>query len=194
MTLRAVAPDELGLLTVHLRRYALVRLRDPAQAEDVVQEALVAALGAGARFEGRSRLRTWLTAILNNKIADHLRGVVRTRAVMVSRDEVQAETDEEGAAIRWQAAEGVDHASDPGRVLAARQALADVARDLDRLPRRSAAAFVMSDIEGFGTREVCDELDLSPANLWVVLHRARKAIRGGPLTAARSSSLHAGAS
>jgi len=179
MTLRTLPSSELESLTRHLRRHALSRLRDADEAEDVVQETLLAALAAGAAFDGRSKLRTWLTAILNNKIADHLRAVIRTRAVMVNRDAVVEADDAGDEAGPWQAAAGVDERAEPGRVLEARRALDAVASDLGRLPRRSAAAFLMTDVAGFDTRDVCDELDLSPDNLWVVLHRARKAIRGG---------------
>lgn len=53
---------------------ALRELGDPVLAEDLVQETFVAALGgAGARFAGRSSVRTWLTGILKHKIMDALR-------------------------------------------------------------------------------------------------------------------------
>ena len=57
----------------YLLRYARLQLRDPALAEDAVQETLLAALEGAARFAGKSSLRTWLTGILKHKIIDHLR-------------------------------------------------------------------------------------------------------------------------
>jgi len=54
----------------YLQRYALFHLHDAALAEDAVQDTLIAALAQSHRFEGRSQLRTWLTAILKHKIVD----------------------------------------------------------------------------------------------------------------------------
>src|SRR5205085_12346938 len=61
----------------YLYRYALVRLRDTALAEDVVQETLLAALQSRHAYAGRSAERTWLTGILKHKLVDHFRKVSR---------------------------------------------------------------------------------------------------------------------
>ena len=53
-------------------RVARLQLRDDAQAEDVVQETLLAAL-SGSGFSGKSSLKTWLTGILKHKIVDAIR-------------------------------------------------------------------------------------------------------------------------
>src|SRR3569832_1230578 len=56
-----------------LYRYALLRLRDPMLAEDMVQETLLAAVEARARYAGDASERTWLIGILKHKIIDQLR-------------------------------------------------------------------------------------------------------------------------
>src|SRR5215469_3248060 len=56
-----------------LYRYALARLGRSHDAEEVVQETLLAALKARAQFEGRSQPLTWLTGILKRKIVDRIR-------------------------------------------------------------------------------------------------------------------------
>ena len=56
----------------YLLRVARLQLRDDAQAEDVVQETLLAAL-SGSGFSGKSSLKTWLTGILKHKIVDAIR-------------------------------------------------------------------------------------------------------------------------
>lgn len=69
-------PDPEAWVARHgdcLYRFVLARIGDPAAAEDLVQETLVAALRGWQRFEGRSRPRTWLTGILKHKLVDHLR-------------------------------------------------------------------------------------------------------------------------
>ena len=48
---------------------------------------------------------------------------------------------------------------------------------LDRLPTRVAQVFIMREMDGVPSGEVCQRLNLSEANLWVMLHRARMALR-----------------
>src|SRR5271157_351659 len=56
-----------------LYRYALLRLRFPDLAADVVQETFLEALRARGSFAGRSSERTWLIGILRHKIVDQIR-------------------------------------------------------------------------------------------------------------------------
>ena len=82
----------------YLLRAARMKLRDPADAEDVVQEAVIAAWKGRAGFRGQSALRTWLVGILNHKIVDLIRDKQRRPAV--SWDEIaEFVGDEEGAAV-----------------------------------------------------------------------------------------------
>src|SRR5881628_72606 len=61
----------------YLFKFALMRLRDPAKAEDAVQETFLAALKGGKSFAGRSAEKSWLVGILKNKICDHFRKASR---------------------------------------------------------------------------------------------------------------------
>ena len=61
----------------YLFKYALMRLRDPAKAEDAVQETFLAALKGGKSFAGRSAEKSWLVGILKNKVCDHYRKASR---------------------------------------------------------------------------------------------------------------------
>ena len=61
----------------YLFKYALMRLRDPAKAEDAVQETFLAALKGGKSFAGRSAEKSWLVGVLKNKIYDHYRKASR---------------------------------------------------------------------------------------------------------------------
>ncbi len=86
--------DTYGRLLAALRpgllRFALIQLRDPAQAEDIVQETLAAAWGKLGQFREEADLKTWVTAILKNKIADHFRSGRRTG---VSLDSLREENE-----------------------------------------------------------------------------------------------------
>src|SRR5712671_3818111 len=61
----------------YLFKYALMRLRDAAKAEDAVQETFLAALKGGKAFAGRSAEKSWLVGILKNKVCDHYRKASR---------------------------------------------------------------------------------------------------------------------
>ncbi len=58
-------------------RFARMQLRDSGAAEDMVQEALMAAMTSAKSFAGRSAFKTWMFAILRNKIVDHIRASSR---------------------------------------------------------------------------------------------------------------------
>src|ERR1700677_2814731 len=61
----------------YLFKFAVIRLRDPVKAEDMVQETFLAALKGARSFAGRSAEKSWLTGILKNKIFDHFRKASR---------------------------------------------------------------------------------------------------------------------
>src|SRR5262249_20936956 len=74
-----------------LYRYALMRVRDAAVAEDMLQETLLAAMSAYQAHEGRSSERTWLVGIMRHKIVDHFRRLARTPEFQMSSDEGSAD-------------------------------------------------------------------------------------------------------
>lgn len=150
-----------------LYRYALSRLRHPHDAEDAVQETLLAAFKSQGQFEGRSHPRTWLMGILRSKIMDRLRTAAR-QANETDPAELEAWFNEHGhwrkAPKRW---------SDPA-AFAERSEFWQVVRNcLAKLPPRMAEAFTLRTIDEQAGAEVCRELAISPSNLWVLLHRAR---------------------
>ena len=179
MSLQTLPAGEIDALRHQLYRFAASKVRDPDVAEDIVQETLMAAMASSGAFEGRSKLRTWLTAILLNKVADHHRATSRRRDFVVCESDqpVNFEDDEEmadGFAARFP-----DWLSEPSRIVGARQELEVASRALAKLPPRNAKAFVMTDLEGHGTERVCKALGVTESNLWVLLHRTRRALRSG---------------
>lgn len=155
----------------YLLRYARLQLRDRHTAEDAVQEALVAALAGEAGFAGRSNLRTWLTGILKHKIVDAIRRMSR-EGPLDSADEFEALFDERGHWIEMPAAW-----QDPGASLDQKQFFAVLEDCLAKLPAKTAQAFMMREHMGFETGDICKELGVTPTHCWVLLYRARMALR-----------------
>jgi RNA polymerase sigma-70 factor (ECF subfamily) len=164
-------------LRPYLLRYAALQLRDAAAAEDAVQDALLAALSGEANFAGRSNLRTWLTGILKHKIVDAIRRQSRERPA--SEREAGGEEGEFDALFdhrgHWE--EAPDAWQQPEGSLQQKQFLAALEECLRALPERTARVFMMREHLGLETSEICKELGISATHCWVMLHRARMALR-----------------
>jgi len=155
----------------YLLRYASLQLRDPHAAEDAVQETLLAALAGEASFAGRSNLRTWLTGILKHKIIDAIRRLSRESTTMDLED-LDALFAEDGHWVDPPAAW-----ADPDASLEQKRFFAALEACLERLPQKIAQAFMMREHLGFETAEICKELAITPTHCWVLLYRARMALR-----------------
>jgi RNA polymerase sigma-70 factor (ECF subfamily) len=155
----------------YLLRYASLQLRDAAAAEDAVQEALVAALAGESGFAGRSNLRTWLTGILKHKIIDAIRRGGRETTIG-SDEEFEALFD---ANDHWSAFPPAW--DDPDRSLEQKQFFAALEMCLEGLPEKTARAFLMREHMGLETDEICKELAITSTHCWVLLYRARMALR-----------------
>lgn len=168
-------------LRPYLLRYASLQLRDTAAAEDAVQEALLAALGGEASFAGRSHLRTWLTGILKHKIVDTIRRQSRERPAAELGSDDDADDVEglfDGLFDRrghWN--EAPEAWREPEGSLAQKQFIAALEACLRALPERTARAFMMREHLGLETDEICKELEITATHCWVLLHRARMALR-----------------
>ena len=163
-------PFEIAGLQDHRRvlyRFAVKAVRDPALAEDLVQETFLAALaGAGNRFAGRSSVRTWLTGILKHKIADAL------------RERASAPLSYDDAAGAHAADRAMLHGSEePEAVITRRRFVEACQRSLDRMSARAAHAFLLTDVLGHDTEEACAKLGITSSNLWTTLHRVRRSLR-----------------
>ena len=158
----------------YLLRYASLQLRDRHGAEDAVQETLLAALAGEAGFAGRSNLRTWLTGILKHKIVDAIRRSSR-EAPLASEEgaeEFDALFDERGHWHEFPAAW-----TDPDASLTQKEFFAKLEECLARLPAKTAQTFMMREHLGFETDEICKELGVTSTHCWVLLYRARMALR-----------------
>jgi RNA polymerase sigma-70 factor (ECF subfamily) len=156
------------------------QLRDGQLAEEAVQEALVSALESVGSFQGHSSLRTWLTSILRFKVIDLQRRAIadRTHFEPVGSADGDDEAwldalfDETG---HWR--EPPQAWSDPEAALDQRRFWEAFERCLDRLPATGARVFFKREVVGEATEAICKEERITPSNCWVILHRARLALR-----------------
>jgi RNA polymerase sigma-70 factor (ECF subfamily) len=157
-----------------LYAYAIQRVRRPEIAEDLVQETLLAGLAAENRFDGRSAERTWLIGILRHKIVDHLRRAFRQRPISELEADPAINLFDEGGA--WKVAVP-EWQGTPGAQLERAEFRAVLASCLEKLPPRLAELFWLREAEEMDTETLCQELGVSPTNIWTMLHRARARLR-----------------
>lgn len=165
----------------YLFRYALGRLRDPARAEDAVQETFLAALKA-KNFAGRSAERSWLTGILKNKIFDYFRKA--SRETTFTDLDFYADEESDRFVAEGYGKGGWVHElgplawpENPGAALD-NEIFWKTFRDCSgKLPEKVAAVFTLREVDGVDGKEICATLAISESNLWVMLHRARMALR-----------------
>jgi RNA polymerase sigma-70 factor (ECF subfamily) len=161
-----------------LYRHALLHLRDPHKAEEAVQDTLVAALQARERFAGQASVRTWLIGILKHKIVDTFRREAR-EAPLDDPDRLSEADIDTDAAFKadghW--AERLADWGNPEDTLRSKQFLEILQRCLDFLPARLARLFVLREVLEEDTENICQELAITPTNVWTMLYRARMGLR-----------------
>jgi RNA polymerase sigma-70 factor, ECF subfamily len=166
----------------YLFKYALLRLRDVAKAEDAVQETFLAGLKGGKSFAGRSAEKTWLVGILKNKISDYFRKASRetpfTDLEFYHDEESDRFTEQGPFKGGWIHELGpTEWSPDPGASLDNEAFWKTFHECAAKLPKNINAAFCLREIDDTDTAEICRVLNISENNLWVMLHRARMALR-----------------
>ena len=169
--------DEHGDYLFH---FALSRVRDASLAEDFVQETLLAGLRGMDRYQGRSTERTWLSGILRNKVLDHFRVAGRE----TNFTDLEFFTDEEERTFEnqeypdhWNSAHAPSEWSDAGSSLDREEFWKVFHQCSGKLPDRIGRVFLLREVDRISSDEICSTLKISPNNLWVMLHRARLALR-----------------
>lgn len=163
-------------LREQMLKFANLQISDTHLAEDAVQEALIGAMKKADSFAGRSAFRTWVFAILKNKIADILRK--RQRLAEVSELMGSDEEDEALGSLfdkrgHWNTEDKPNHWGDPELAFKQQQFWVVFEACLNNLPGNQAKVFMMREYIGLDSEEICKEVDLSISNLHVTLHRAR---------------------
>ena len=171
----ALSSDWVETHADYLFNFAIGQVRDKGVAEDLVQETFLAALKSQNRFSGRSSERTWLVGILRHKLCDHLRKTCRERAVRV--DPTPANSDESWEESALWLHDVAAESQSPSRRMELDEFRANLELALNKLPPRIAQVFQLYEVEERSNREVCEQLNISESNLWVMLHRGRKQLR-----------------
>lgn len=153
----------------HVLRAARGAGLSPEEAEDVTQDTFLTFLATIERFEGRSKIRTWLFGILFRKISERRRGRRRDGELEDIDSIVESRFDADG---RW-----IKPPRGPDDDLFDAQIAEHLDACLDELPDRHRTGFYLREVEGLSTDDICSVLEVTRSNLGVILFRARNALR-----------------
>ncbi|QEQ97873.1 sigma-70 family RNA polymerase sigma factor [Neptunomonas concharum] len=158
--------------------FSLLQVQDREHAEDLVQDALIAALENIDKYEGSAQFDTWVYGILRHKLIDYIRRTKRERERFVSDDhEIDIDSlfdnrehwDADSKPEQWKSPEDLHLRSDFWEVF-------DLC--MLHLPSNTARVFALRELMDLETEEICECLDISEQNCWTILHRARLKLRG----------------
>jgi len=154
----------------YLFNFTIVRVNDRELANDLISETFLAGLKSMKNFKGEATERTWLISILKRKIIDHYRKSNSKKGkaeikIQYNDDSNEGDWLEENAPDRFdKTAEDVMENEELGEAILA---------CMEQLNEKQAKIFKMKTIEGFDTEAICNEFNITPSNLWVIIHRAR---------------------
>lgn len=163
-----------------LYTYATFRINDEEMAKDLVQETFLAALERKEKFEGRSTEKTWLTAILKNKIIDIYRSKSNgftNGAGPIGDEDIDTDffdlNDGHWNDQHRPAELGIEQAD----ALENKEFQRILQACMEKLPALWFSVFSMKHIDDETTEMICAELKLTSSNFWVIIHRTKVNLR-----------------
>ncbi len=162
----------------YLYAFALKRLPDPELCKDLVQDTFMSAIKSLSQFEGNSSERTWLTSILKNKVIDVYRKKSKEAAFIegLSKEEQHDNFFESNGHWKQQYLPqgwGIEETD----YLENKELKSILERCIKKLPALWAMVFNMKYLEEEDSKKICKELDISPSNFWVIIHRSKLSLR-----------------
>ena len=175
----AFDPRDLEALRPQLLRFAQLQLRNTSLAEDAVSETVVAVLAHPDRFQQQSSFKTYVISILKHKLVDQLRR--GKREVQLTDDVYDERSDAEmiDALFNSQghALEATPDWGNPEQTFERKEFFDILQLCIDKLPAKTGRIFMMREWLELDTEAICKELDITSANAWVLLYRARARLR-----------------
>ncbi len=171
--IRAADPEALGAVVKaylgQIHRAARSAGLDPERAEEVTQATFTTFIEKAKNFEGRSHVRTWLFGILYHKIRETRRQLQQERQMDEIDESFEKRFDAKGSWVR--PPQPVD------AQLYASEIRVHFEDCLETAPTQQRMAFVLREVDGLSSDEICNILDISSTNLGVIIYRVRNHLR-----------------
>lgn len=168
----------------YLYSYAIMRINDEDEARDLVQETFLSALKARSNYKGQASEKTWLVSILKHKVIDlYRKNAVRKEQSFEESEQykvayghyfteegfIKGEWNRQTAPKEWNVTENSNLEKHEFRRI--------LAMCLGKLPKAWASVFTLKHIDEESSEDICKELEISPSNYWVILHRSKLQMR-----------------
>lgn len=174
---RKILPSDLAEHRAYLLKFAVFQVGRKEVAEDLVQEVLLAAVKGVDGYSGRASVRTWLTAILLNKIADHRRLAAREVSIEAQQEAYGADSIEAMFRANGRYVSMPLEWRNPEESLSDKRFYEALAACLATLSELGRQVFLLRELMGLSVEEICKELGVSATNCSVLLHRGRMRLR-----------------
>lgn len=165
-----------------LYSWSFYKTNNKETSEDLVQDTFIVAFQSIHKFEGRSEPKTWLFAILNNKIAEHFRKIYKQATVTESQTisgsgksiidtmfDSDGSWNKESRPQQWQSEQS--NLLDDANFTTALQSC------MQKLPENWLSAIQLKYLENKKAELICQELEITTTNYWQVIHRAKLQLR-----------------
>jgi RNA polymerase sigma-70 factor (ECF subfamily) len=168
----------VNLYSDKMYTWAFFKTNNQEIAEDLVQDTFLAAFQSIAKFEGKSEPKTWLFAILKNKIAEHYRKQYRNPTITESQSGNSLFDTLFDANEQWIKEQRPKEWQDEQANLLDDAAFINTLHGcMDKLPDNWRAAIQLKYLEEKKGELICQELEIAPTNFWQILHRAKLQLR-----------------
>jgi RNA polymerase sigma-70 factor (TIGR02943 family) len=169
----------------YLYSFAYARLRKEEVAHDLVQDTFFSALRARESFLNNASEKTWLISILKRKIIDYYRKKSTQNELSILDKPMQgtdalneAFFEDTNRAGHWTEAASPKAWGKDFETSVESDEFYDILRKcIMKLPEKTAAAFTLKTMDDLDTDEICKELNITPSNYWVMMHRAKLVLR-----------------
>jgi RNA polymerase sigma-70 factor (ECF subfamily) len=148
------------------------KINDIDLAKDFVQDTFLSAITKLDTFEERSSIRTWLTSILNRKMIDYWR-----KAETKYTDPVSSFFESDTHKQHWLVDK--NGLSEPSIVdkMEEQDTVDELKICLDSLPSKWRGIISSKYLDEKESDQICNDFDITPSNLWVIMHRAKLLLR-----------------
>lgn len=157
--------------------YVVQRVKDTHIAKDLVQETFLAAWRNVDKYNGEASVKTWLFTILKNKIIDHYRKSTNRLTDELVSDEVDQDVFFDTAGHWQKSANPSDWSISQENNIESKEFYSILLNCKKKLKEIQASVFTMKYLDDMDSEEICKELNITPSNYWVLLHRAKVQLR-----------------
>ncbi len=169
----------INLYADYLLNFAFFRVRNRELAEDLIQDTFISALKSQHTYNGTANEKTWLTAILKNKIIDYYRSSLNKYSKLTDSIDNNTNDDyfDEKKSFFWAESKIPTNWNNTDIQIENNEFTSILMNCVDKMPKKLASIFSLKYLDDEETDIICKDLGISSSNYWVMIHRAKLNLR-----------------